>query len=72
MTKALVIGGNGFIGSHLVDKLVENGWEVIVLDLFDRRYDTCPPQVRFIRGDLDQHQRRPGSSISPKRRFDGN
>jgi UDP-glucose 4-epimerase len=54
VTKALVVGGNGFIGSHLVDKLVDDGWEVVVLDLFDRRYDYCPSQVRFIRGDLDQ------------------
>ena len=30
--KAVVTGGNGFIGSHLVDKLVELGWEVVVVD----------------------------------------
>lgn len=52
--KALVIGGNGFIGSHLVDKLTQTGWDVTVLDLYDRRYDPLPPQVRFVRGDLAQ------------------
>lgn len=34
MTKVLVTGGCGFIGSHLVDLLIKNNFEVVVLDNF--------------------------------------
>lgn len=32
MKKALITGGAGFIGSNLVDSLIDKGWEVIVID----------------------------------------
>lgn len=52
--KALITGGNGFIGSHLVDALVARDCQVVVFDRNDRLYDTIPPQVQFIQGDFSQ------------------
>ena len=49
---ALIVGGNGFIGSHLVDGLLARGWQVTILDIQERRWDAMPAAARFIRGDI--------------------
>lgn len=49
----LVTGGAGFIGSHLTDRLVADGAEVIVLDdLSNGRADAVSPGARFVEGDV--------------------
>jgi len=53
---ALVTGGAGFIGSHLVDRLVAEGYRVRVLDDFssgsERNLAPARAAVELIRGDL--------------------
>jgi UDP-glucose 4-epimerase len=53
MTKLLVTGGAGFIGSHLCEGLLARGHQVRVLDnlSFGRR-DDVPAGVEFIQGDI--------------------
>lgn len=55
MESALVTGGAGFIGSHIVKRLVETGHRVTVLDDLSTGYrENLAPfrDVRFIKGDL--------------------
>lgn len=40
MARALVVGANGFIGSHLVDALAEAGHEVTAFDRFSSQHPT--------------------------------
>lgn len=50
--KSIVTGGCGFIGSHLVDQLVEIGHEVIVLDRVRANYEN--PKVKYYVQDLSE------------------
>ena len=48
-----VTGGAGFVGSHLVDRLVERGDTVIVLDNLETgNRDYINPAARFVRCDI--------------------
>jgi UDP-glucuronate 4-epimerase len=59
----LVTGGAGFIGSHLVERLLELGHRIVVLDDFDDYYDpalkrrnlraaAARPGFRLVEGDI--------------------
>ena len=56
--RVLVTGGAGFIGAHLVDRFLQEGFHVRVLDSLDPkvhpggRINGLPARVEFIRGDV--------------------
>ncbi|HID47482.1 MAG TPA: NAD-dependent epimerase/dehydratase family protein [Methanococcaceae archaeon] len=51
--RILVTGGAGFIGSHVVDALIENNYNVTVLDnLSTGNIENLNKKAEFIRGDI--------------------
>lgn len=50
--KALVTGGSGFIGSHIVDLLVEKGYDVVVVD---RELKNTNPKAKYYETDITNY-----------------
>ena len=53
MSKIILTGGAGFIGSHLTDKLIEKGHNVVVIDnLSTGRKENLNPKAKFYEMDI--------------------
>jgi UDP-glucose 4-epimerase len=54
--RILVTGGAGFVGSHIVDRLVKDGNDVVVYDNLSTGYrrflDESADEITFVKGDL--------------------
>ena len=52
----LVTGGAGYIGAHVVQKLVDSGHDVVVVDEAITGTHRLPPQVTLVQANLTQNQ----------------
>jgi len=56
MAKILVAGGAGFIGSHVVDELINEGNDVVILDNLCRGFlDNVNPKAEIVKGDVSDN-----------------
>ncbi len=55
MTRHLVVGGNGFIGTHLVERLLEGGKTVRVYDRGVNMFRGRSAGAEYVEGDLGNH-----------------
>jgi dTDP-glucose 4,6-dehydratase len=59
--RALITGGAGFLGSHLCDKLIERGWDVICMDNLvtgaapNIAHLVSHPRFRFVQHDVTRY-----------------
>ncbi len=53
MSRHLVTGGAGFVGSNLVRRLIAEGHEVVAFDRFSRgKQERIPPEATLVKGDI--------------------
>lgn len=69
MLKLLIVGGAGYIGSHMVKQLVRGGHEVVVLDNLSTGLRSMLRYGRLIEGDLADYDLL--DTLFSKHRFDG-
>ena len=51
---ALIFGGNGFLGSHVVDELVLKKYKVTIFDKVDRSWRN--KKAKFIKGNISNQR----------------
>lgn len=68
MSKVLVVGGAGYIGSHMVKMLLENGHSVVTLDDLSTGFRDAVLGGEFVEGDLGDESLL--DRLLPKQGFD--
>jgi UDP-glucose 4-epimerase len=67
--KILVVGGAGYIGSHMTKLLLDSGHEAVVVDNLSSGFRVAVPGGEFVKGDLCDRALLDG--LISTRRFDG-
>lgn len=67
--RLLVVGGAGYIGSHIVKLLNQHGFAITVLDNLSNGHRDAVPGARFVLGDL--YEREVLDELFTETRFDG-
>jgi len=51
-----LLGGNGFIGSHVQDELLRCGHKVLVYDRQDEKFRSRRTDIEYVNGDISDHK----------------
>lgn len=51
----LIVGGNGFMGTHLTDRLLEGGHSVRIYSRGSNRFRATPPGAEYVEGELGNY-----------------
>lgn len=51
----LLVGGNGFLGTHLAGRLLENDHSIRIYDRSPNKFRTLPRSVEYVEGELGNH-----------------
>jgi UDP-glucose 4-epimerase len=52
---SLLLDGNGFMGTHLTDRLLEDGHQVRVYDRSPNKFRALPKDAEYVEGELGNH-----------------
>jgi len=66
MTQFLIVGGAGYIGSHVCRELTKEGYGVVVLDNLSKGHRQAVGGVDFVQGDKGPGIRSRGPGVGGK------
>jgi UDP-glucose 4-epimerase len=53
--RVLLVGGSGFVGSHVADEFLARGWEVVIFGRSPEKFRPPSPYITYVRGRISEH-----------------